>query len=282
MKVFITGMSGTLGTALARLHSEKGDEVWGCARSEDRCLRWRRENSDTAHLVISDCVNLLNPLHAIGAILPTCDRLYHCAAIKHVDVCEENVIEALNQNVMATAAVAVACSKHAVEMVLASTDKAYKPMGVYGATKLQAEKITLSHGGVVVRFGNLIGSSGSVFKLWAEAVKRGERIKLTNPDMTRYFLPVKEAASFMASASRIRKSVSWPRMKSARMGDIALAMTGPFDTAPYAPEVIGIRPGETMHQELAEGVSSENAERWAICELLEEAGVTPTFTEEIR
>lgn len=279
MKVFITGLSGTLGTALARLHSEKGDEVWGCARSEDRCLRWRRENSGIARLIIGDCINLLNPLHAICAILPTCERLYHCAAIKHVDVCEENIVEAINQNVMATAAVAVACHNNAVEMVLASTDKAYKPMGVYGATKLQAEKLTLSHGGVVVRFGNLIGSSGSVFKLWADAVKRGERIKLTHPDMTRYFLPVKKAAQFMAgcwaSKNSALRGVSWPRMKSARMGDIATALGAGID-------VIGMRPGETMHQELAEGVSSENAERWTICELLEEAGITLTFTEEIR
>lgn len=267
MKVFITGMTGTLGTALAQLHAERGDEVVGCARDEDRCLRWRREHNTTkAVLIIGDARDILAKTTEMGKELGSCHRLYHCAALKHVDVCENDPVQAVLQNVNVTSVVAAACREAKVSMVLASSDKAFKPAGVYGATKLIAERIVLREGGAVVRLGNLIGSSGSVFKLWAEAVAKGELIKLTDPCMTRFFLSVREAASFMANDA-IPGQMRWPGgMMSARMGDVA-------DGVSCAdPLVVGLRPGETMHQEIAEGVSSEHALRWNIEELLKESG----------
>lgn len=269
MRVFITGITGSLGTAIAHLHHDRGDKVHGCARDEDRGLRWHREHPGMGHLILADCATIGDRMTRAGRLLPTMDRLYHCAALKHVDACEADPVEAFTQNVIATARVAGACRVAGVPVVFASTDKAYQPANVYGATKLIAERIVLGEGGAVVRFGNLIGSSGSVFRLWAEAVERGEPIRLTDPEMTRYFIPVREAARFMADQA-VTGEIAIPfDMRAVRMGDVAAAIGGRV-------EVIGTRPGETMHQELADRVSSETAWRWDVGELLAEAGVMRT------
>jgi FlaA1/EpsC-like NDP-sugar epimerase len=272
VRVFITGLTGTLGTALARLHHERGDRVWGCARNESRAVEWIRENREVATLFCCDAEALTRLETDAGKMVINrgIDRLYHLAAMKHVDLCEENPDEAITQNVYLTSEVASVCRQFGILFVLASTDKACLPTGVYGATKLLAEKIALREGGAVVRLGNLIGSSGSVFRLWKEALARGERIKLTDPDMTRFFIPVDEAAEFVADSLTAGVVNAPGLMKSVRMGTVALKLTGGVSGKI---DFIGSRPGEEVHQRLWPGHSSFDATRWDIDELLREAGV---------
>lgn len=279
MKVFITGLTGTLGTALAKLHKERGDEVLGCGRSEARAVEWLRVNPGLAELYVGDAAQLavdyseLRRWLGFGGsknVRKGVDRLYHCAALKHVDLCEREPQEAIKQNVDLTATVIRYCRSCMIDdsnLVFASSDKAFRAEGVYGATKLLAEKIVLQHGGAVVRLGNLIGSSGSVFQHWAAAIKAGKRIQLTDPKMTRYFLPVHEAAQFMADCA-MPGQVSIPSsMKAVNMGLLALAIAGDkYD-------IIGSRPGETQHQWLSERFCSKDAPRWDILNLLKEAGI---------
>lgn len=267
MKVFITGMAGTLGTALAVEHRRRGDEIAGCSRNELNGLKWRAEHSDLGHLYIADAFDLGKSFDAVSWLRGV-DKLYHCAALKHVDVCEQQPMEAMGQNVELTDVIVRACKEAGVPVTLASTDKACRPDSVYGATKLLAERIVLNAGGTVVRLGNLIGSSGSVFQTWKEQLQRGEPITLTDPRMTRFFMLVKHAAQFMASVFRPGRYV--PPLKSARMGLMAATMVDDLKKI----KEIGLRPGETLHQWITDEQSSENAERWNVRELLQEVGVT--------
>lgn len=289
MRVFVTGLCGTLGTALAELHHSRGDQVWGCARNEAACVRWLSVRQTVATLYVADAGDLAARRTDLARLLPTMERLYHCAALKHVDVCEAQPEEATYQNVVLTSQIAQACASAGVPMVFASTDKACLPSGVYGATKLIAERNVVRLGGAAVRLGNLVGSSGSVFERWRDAAARGEAVKLTAASMTRFFIGVREAAEFMADLHLPGRVVA-PRMKAARMGDVADAVGGVV-------EQIGRRPGETLHQWLVgpeervvveegrlvlddegggrtAGLSSETCrDRWDVRELLALAGV---------
>lgn len=297
MRVFVTGISGSLGSALALLHAGRGDQVWGCSRSEERAVAWLRQHRNVGTLFLANASSLADRHSDAGRLLPSMDRVYHAAAMKHVDTCEAQPAEAVAQNVGLTAVVASACREAGVGLVFVSSDKACLPQGVYGATKLLAERVVLREGGAVVRLGNLIGSSGSVFAAWAGAVRARERVSLTDPDMTRYFLPVDVAARFLAESAEPGKVVIPDPLRAAVMGELAKAVAGPLVT------VVGRRPGETLHQwlaapgervkrgngavlharrlvlahdgePLADGLCSATAERWDTGELLRAAGVS--------
>jgi UDP-N-acetylglucosamine 4,6-dehydratase len=284
MRVFITGLSGSLGTALANYHHSLGDQVWGCSRNESKGVEWIRQNGHLGTLFLS-CVKEFDNKSDMSRILPTMDRLYHCAAMKHVNLCEESPFEASIQNIAYTASVVEACKDEGVPVVFASTDKACMSQGVYGATKLIGERIVLKYGGSVVRLVNLISSSGSVFDLWKRQQSEGKPITITDPDMTRYFMPVRVAAQFMAERA-MPGNVVIPHCRSIEMGNIAYAMGWDNKTT------TGLRPGESLHQWLIapggraevnlhcyildqgttwfKGRSSEEGPFWDISELLAE------------
>ena len=282
MKVFITGITGSLGTAIAKLHFEKGDSVTGCARNEARGVAWIIKHGQCGRLLFCDA-GAADP--GMLSAVADADRVYHCAAMKHVSLCELNPVEAWRQNVWLTGQFAGLCGP---KMVFISTDKACLPQGVYGATKLTGERIVTQAGGAVVRFGNLIGSSGSVINLWMSASSKNQPIKVTDPDMTRYFLSVKEAAWIAVHQPLFGKVVIPSRMKSVRMGELSKQFS-------ECPEVIGPKAGETKHQWLVapgdrcmkvdsriimsdedgvdpciEGMRSDTAPRWETQELMRE------------
>jgi FlaA1/EpsC-like NDP-sugar epimerase len=288
VRIFITGMSGTLGSALAKLHYSRGDQVWGCSRSESRAVEWLASNSHLATLFLTDASALANTGSDVGRLLPSMDRVYHTAAMKHVDRCEQQPIEAFEQNTTLTEIASDACRATKVEMVLISSDKACNATNVYGASKLLAERIAIRDGHSVIRLGNLVGSSGSVFSFWRDAVKKREPIKVTDPEMTRFFIGVDDAAKFVAdNCWKGRVAIPNPLL-AVRMGDVANAIGG------SNVQVIGPRPGETRHQWLVapgesfdrhkaivlgkgdvseRGICSETAERWKVVDLLSLAGI---------
>lgn len=256
MIVYVTGITGTLGTALARAHRDRGDRVIGCARSESRIVEWVRENSWEDVVNCGDAANIPFP----GVVTP--DVLYHCAALKHVERCEESPGEAVRNNVTLTKTVAEACEGR-VHGIFLSSDKAVSPgSGVYGVTKLLSERIALEHQQTVVRLGNLIGSSGSVFQKWARDVREGRPIRVTDRRCTRFFYPVDRAVKLLmrvADTTAFKGRVNLPDdMQSQSMGVVA-------DHVSKNVEETGLRPGETLHQwiESPEYWTSENKPAWA-------------------
>jgi UDP-N-acetylglucosamine 4,6-dehydratase/5-epimerase len=184
------------------------------------------------------------------------DVVIHAAALKQVPACEYNPIEAVMTNVDGAKNVIEAALDNRVHRVLAlSTDKAVNPINLYGATKLVAEKLFVQansyRGGdpirlASVRYGNVVGSRGSVIPLFLEQRRRG-RITLTDPEMTRFWITLDQGVRFvLQSIERMEGGeVFVPKIPSMRIVDLARAMAPDCEI-----EQIGIRPGEKLHEVL--------------------------------
>lgn len=184
------------------------------------------------------------------------DIVVHAAALKQVPACEYNPIEAIRTNIDGGANVIDAAIDNGVDRVMAiSTDKAVHPVNLYGATKMTAEKLFIqgnSYAGKVntkfscVRYGNVIGSRGSVIPLFLKQKKTGT-LTITHEEMTRFWIKLEDGVKFVINCIERMKGgeVFIPKIPSMRVIDLANAI------APDAKkEIIGIRPGEKIHETL--------------------------------
>jgi UDP-N-acetylglucosamine 4,6-dehydratase len=184
------------------------------------------------------------------------DIVIHAAALKHVPVCEYNPFEAIKTNIFGTQNVAEACLDAGVPQAMAlSTDKAVSPANLYGATKLCAEKLFVQANVYVgrrdtrlccVRYGNVVGSRGSVVPLFRDQAASGE-LTITDERMTRFWITLEQAVHFVADCfvAMSGGEVFVPKIPSTRVLDLAEAI------APGLPlRYTGIRPGEKLHESL--------------------------------
>lgn len=172
------------------------------------------------------------------------DSVIHCAALKHVPICESNPSEAVKTNVLGSMNVIEECLDRNIRLIGVSTDKAVEPINTYGATKLLMEKLFLSAGYPIVRFGNFWGSKGSVIPLWEEQVKKG-CITITDPDMKRYWISLEDAAKFVLKHLNSPKGIYIPEMKCLTLLELADII------APDANHlIIGNRGGEKVEEKL--------------------------------
>jgi FlaA1/EpsC-like NDP-sugar epimerase len=189
--------------------------------------------------------------------------VYHAAAYKHVTMAERGPAAAVRVNVLGSTCVARAAAAAGARFVLISSDKAADPKSVMGATKRAAEIATLALASpafrpLVVRFGNVIGSSGSVVEIMRECVREGRPVPITDPDATRYFMTAGEAVALVLRADLLGRSaeIFWLDMgRPVRMGDlverlIAAEVRAGFARPPI--DVIGLRPGEKRNETLAD------------------------------
>jgi len=217
---------------------------------------------------IRDKERLHRAMHGVNIVV-------HAAALKHVPVCEYNPIEAIKTNIDGTINVIDAALDAEVELAIEiSTDKAVQPVNLYGATKMVAEKLFVqanSYGGSggtkfsCTRYGNVIGSSGSVVPLFLEQKKKGE-ITITDEKMTRFWITLEDGVHFVMKCIENMKGgeIFVPKISSMKIVDLAEAI---------APEsnkrVVGIRPGEKVHEVLItneEAVHTKEAEGYFIIE----------------
>ncbi len=188
------------------------------------------------------------------------DIVYHAAAYKHVTMAERAVLGAVRTNVLGTWHVARAAAAEGARLVLVSTDKAAQPASVMGATKRLAELVALDVGGsrraTVVRFGNILGSSGSLVELMLENLRDGLPIELTDPEATRYFMTPREAVSLIVKADLLGNTgeIYWLDMGApVRIVDLAdrLMAWGETVGLPRVPiTFVGLRHGEKLREEL--------------------------------
>ncbi|MDO8524143.1 MAG: UDP-N-acetylglucosamine 4,6-dehydratase (inverting) [bacterium] len=253
--ILITGGVGSFGSkfveiALAK-YNPKSIRIFDI--SEEKEVAMERKFQDTRlRFLIGD----VRDRYRLERAMAGCDIVVHTAALKHVTVCEYNPIEAVRVNIDGAVNVVNAAIDQGVPKVIAlSTDKAVYPVNLYGASKMVMEKIFIqgntygANKGVkfaCTRYGNVIGSSGSVAPLFKEQAKTG-KITITDEKMTRFWITLEQGVEFVIkSIERMDGGeVFVPKIPSMKIMDLANLI------APNAQkEIIGIRPGEKIHEDL--------------------------------
>jgi FlaA1/EpsC-like NDP-sugar epimerase len=270
--VLVTGAGGSIGSELCRqLARAEPARIILVDQSETALFEIERELVDergfTAGFpVLADVKNRSRMRQVFEKYSPTV--VFHAAAYKHVPLMEANPLESVRNNVLGTRVVAEAAIEAGVgRFVLISTDKALNPNSVYGQSKTLCEWIVAAHGAsnvktrfVAVRFGNVLNSTGSVIPIFRRQIERGGPITVTDPDMTRFFMTIPEAAALVIQAGAIggRGQIFVLDMgEPIRILDLArnmISLSGRDPDRDVDIKFIGARPGEKIHEELfAEG-----------------------------
>ncbi|MEW5817113.1 MAG: polysaccharide biosynthesis protein, partial [Spirochaetota bacterium] len=217
-RVLITGAGGSIGSELSRqLLSGGAERLYLLGHGEnslyeiERELRLLQEEGVGEKAVLVPVIGELQDREYVNFILKRlkADVIFHCAAHKHVPMVEANPVEAIKNNVFGTKnLVEAAVVTNTSRFVLISTDKSAEPVSIYGASKLLAEEIVLSQASehmasMVVRFGNVLGSRGSIVPLFRKQILKGGPVTVTHPAITRYFMTIPEAASLVLKAGGV-------------------------------------------------------------------------------
>lgn len=257
-RILVTGAGGTIGGELTRqIASYAPAEMVLLERSEFNMYQIDREIRSSfpdleLHIVLADVVDNVHVNKIFDSYRP--DIVFHAAAIKHVPLAEQNVEETVITNVFGTRCIAEACVQFRTSiMLMISTDKAVNPTNVMGASKrlaecfcqaLGASEASLSTKFITVRFGNVLGSTGSVVPLFQEQIEKGGPVTVTHPDMTRYFMTVREAVELVMQAASLGAE-----LRDRKECIFVLDMGRPMKILDLAHQMIrlaGLRPGEDI------------------------------------
>lgn len=279
--ILITGGTGSLGRSLVEylLTHTKARRIAILSRDELKQQHLRMEFQDDSRLRwflgdIRDLDRLKRAFHGV-------DYVIHAAALKQVDTGEYNPMEFIKTNVLGSQNVIDASIDAGVKRVVAlSTDKASSPINLYGATKLTADKLfvaannySFTYGTTfsVVRYGNVMGSRGSVIPYFREIAAQGKPLPITDLRMTRFWISIDSAVKFVIDSLEMMSGgeLYVPRIPSMKIVDLANAV------APGAKlEEIGMRPGEKLHEEM---ISADDSRRTIVLE--NRFVVTPVVAE---
>ena len=264
-KILITGGTGSLGKALAKKLLElDADIVRIFSRNENNQTTMESEfDDDRLRYFIGDVRDLPRLIKAMEDV----DIVYHAAALKHVPVVEYNPFEAIKTNVLGSQNVIDACLHENIETVVCvGTDKAVSPLNTYGATKLLMEKLFVTASNytnperhktkfIAIRYGNVLGSSGSVVPTLLKQIESGRNITITDPNMTRFNITMNQALDFIIRSSKKGNGgeVFIPKLKAYSLGILKEAILEVLEKD-VKTELISVRPGEKYHESL---ISSE-------------------------
>ena len=258
--ILITGGTGSLGQALTkRLLEYNVKAVRIFSRNESKQIEMESNiKDDRIRFFLGDVRDLQRLTRATEDV----DLVFHAAALKHVPKIEYNPFEAIKTNVVGSQNVIDSCLINNVEKVICvGTDKAVSPLNTYGATKLLMEKLFVAANNylnpekhrtvfLAVRYGNVLGSSGSVIPKFIEQIKTNKPVTITDPKMTRFSITMNEAIDFIFNATKVGKGseVFVPKLYAYNIADVKNALTELLSDT--GEKIIGIRTGEKLHETL--------------------------------
>lgn len=276
MKDLIIGGTGTLGEALLSKLSSN-NEGWDIAVFSRDELKQQQLKKKYSHVTM-----ILGDIRDKGALqraMVGVTRVFHFSALKHVDILESNIEEAVATNILGLFNSAEAAIENKVPyFYFTSTDKAVLPINVYGMTKGIAERYLLDKNKKqdvtrfkVFRWGNIIGSRGSVIPQFARTIREDGKIFITHHEMTRFWLKIEDAVDFMLHHHENINEVLIPEMKGANILDVARAVKEIVldNDSPCSVEEIGIRPGEKLHENITQDLTSWTSDSYNHEEIIE-------------
>ena len=273
----VTGGSGFLGFDLVKRILSKGGRVVTLSRDEGKLIQLKQEYPDIK-ILTGDICDRFDVQQAMKGV----DGIFHLAAFKHVGLAETQSRECTRSNVIGSLNVLEEGVNNNVDFIIGiSTDKAAQVAGVYGATKYVMEKLFEQFESNypettfrIVRYGNVLYSTGSVLCKWKDLLQEGKEVIVTEPQATRFFWTVEQAVDliFDCMENAVNSKPYVPDMKSMSIENLLKAMA-----ENYLPEgetlkvkTIGLQPGENLHERILEdGLSSEDADRFTIEEIKE-------------
>jgi FlaA1/EpsC-like NDP-sugar epimerase len=296
--VLVTGAGGSIGSELSRqIISHGARKLILLELSEFALYRISEELAQLKqrHGYTSEIVSVLGSVartKLVDSVLAHhgVDTIYHAAAYKHVPLLESNPLEGIRNNVIGTWRIAKSAIEHRVStFVLISTDKAVRPANIMGASKRLAEMLVQAIGVgtttrfCMVRFGNVLGSSGSVVPLFRKQIQAGGPVSVTHPEITRYFMTIPEAAQLVLQASSMAAGGDvfvLDMGEPVKILDLARSMiqlsglTVRSEANPRGDieiRYIGLRPGEKLYEELLIGKNASGSEHPLIMRAIEES-----------
>lgn len=257
--ILITGGTGSFGKAFTKIVLERWPNIKRLvifSRDEQKQFQMAQEYPSSKYPMIRFFIGDVRDFDRVRRALKDINYVIHAAAMKHVPIAEYNPMECIKTNIIGAENIINACLEGEIERVVAlSTDKAAAPINLYGATKLASDKLFIAANNIrgynpikfsVVRYGNVMGSNGSVIPFFLK--KRNEGVlPITDPTMTRFNISLKEGVDMVLHAL----DTAWggelfvPKIPSYRITDVAAAI-GPD----CKQEIVGIRPGEKIHEEM--------------------------------
>ncbi|MCM3654515.1 SDR family NAD(P)-dependent oxidoreductase [Metabacillus litoralis] len=266
-KILVIGGTGTIGKSIVNtILEEEPSVIRIISRDEYKQFQLQNDlgNRKNLHFIIGDVRDFDRVYNAMQDV----DYVFHLAAMKHVSSCEYNPYEAVLTNVLGTYnVIKAAISQNVKKVVFTSSDKAISPTNTYGATKLTAERLISSahynngKGKTVfasVRFGNVMGSRGSVIPLFKKQILENRKITITDRKMTRFMMTLTQANQLTIKALQKAKGgevfvLKMPVISLGSLASIIIEETckkNGFDKTEVEIEEIGLRPGEKMYEEL--------------------------------
>lgn len=268
-RVLVTGAGGSIGSELCRQIARRNpSELVLLGHGENSIFEIFLElHADYPDLLISPVIADVRNAERLTQVFAQHhpEVVFHAAAHKHVPLMEVNIVEAITNNIIGTRNVVQAALDHNVErFVLISTDKAVRPASIYGATKRLAEMIVLNaareseRAFTVVRFGNVLGSRGSIIPIFKHQIAKGGPVTITHPDMFRFFMTIPEAVYLVLQAASIEKggetfvlNMGKP-IRILNLAEDLIRLSGLEPDRDIEISYTGIRPGEKLMEELWE------------------------------
>jgi len=277
-KYLITGGSGFLGVPLCVELLSRGAAVRVMSRDEGKLIELKQKLPAIEIISgdVSDEFEVRQAMYGVAGV-------FHLAASKHVGLAEKFVRENIKTNTIGSMHILEQSVKNKIDFVICvSTDKAAQVSGVYGATKMLMERLCHQYEKInpecqyrVVRYGNVLYSTGSVLCKWKELLEHNKTVVMTDPTATRFFWTVDQAIQLIFDCLNTAKDSTpyCPSMKSMRMGDLLDAMVQKYNAGndhDASVEIIGLQPGENKHERILEnGPTSAEAEHFTVEEIKE-------------